>query len=364
MSAEDAFPITRAEIVALFMESMLFGAFTVLFTIAIWILLYREKVRGRSRTNRVLCATSTAMWLLSVAHLAIDVTRAIRGFAVGGQTVGGTEAFYARVNDLTDVAKNAVYLVMTLLADSFVSYRLYIVWNRAWWVLIIPVLLLIATTVAGFGVCIEIGLTKPGNPIFANNLQPWIRAFFALSLTTNLFATVLITGRIMWANRRVRDYRANGGATGSHWEVIETMIQSAAIYSAALIAVLGTYLANSNAQYVCLDSIQPLIGIVFTLIIIRVGLASTMNDSVRGGSGDGLPHHHRGAHRSAVPGQLQTIGGHTYPLQPVAINVSVSCVRDGDGEADADGVSFDAFGSDGKERHVVDDVESGKMSPE
>ena len=53
-------------------------------------------------------------------HLAIDVTRAIRGFAVGGQTVGGTEAFYARVNDPTDVAKNAVYLVMTLLADSFV----------------------------------------------------------------------------------------------------------------------------------------------------------------------------------------------------------------------------------------------------
>ena len=49
------------------MESMLFGAFTVLFTIAIWILLYREKVRGRSTTNRVLCATSTAMWLLSVA---------------------------------------------------------------------------------------------------------------------------------------------------------------------------------------------------------------------------------------------------------------------------------------------------------
>ena len=89
-----------------------------------------------------------------------------------------------------------------------------------------------------------------------------------------------------------------------------------------------------------------------------------MNDSVRGGSGDGLPHHHRGAHRSAVPGQLQTIGGHTYPLQPVAINVSVSRVRDGDGDADADGVSFDAFGSDGKERHVVDDVESGKMSPE
>ena len=71
---------------------------------------------------------------------------------------------------------------------------------------------------------------------------------------------VLIAARIMWSNRRVRRYRPKGvPVAGSHWEVIETMIQSAAIYSAALISLLGTYLANSNAQYVCLDTIQPLI---------------------------------------------------------------------------------------------------------
>ena len=63
----------------------------------------------------------------------------------------------------------------------------------------------------------------------------------------------------MWMNRRVRKYRTGGAAAGSHWEVIETMIQSAAIYSAALASLLGTYLAGSNAQYVVLDPLQPLI---------------------------------------------------------------------------------------------------------
>lgn len=63
----------------------------------------------------------------------------------------------------------------------------------------------------------------------------------------------------MWSNRRVRKYRASGAAAGSHWEVIETMIQSAAIYSAALASLLGTYLAGSNAQYICVDILQPLI---------------------------------------------------------------------------------------------------------
>ncbi|KAI8992748.1 hypothetical protein BD414DRAFT_482075 [Trametes punicea] len=340
MSDEETFPLARAELIALFMESMLFGAFTVLYAIAIWILLYREKLRGRSRLNRMLFGTSTVMWILSVAHLAIDVVRAIEGFVVWGQKPDGTNQFYARISDPTEVAKNVIYITMTLVADSFVTYRLFIVWNRNWLILVIPITLLIATAVAGYGACVEIGLAKEGNAIFADNLQPWIRSFFALSLTTNLLATILIAGRIMWSNRRVRQYRAGGAAAGSHWEVIETMIQSAAIYSAALASLLGTYLAGSNAQYVCLDILQPLIGVVFTLIIIRVGLGYTMNDSVSGGGNI--------SDRAAV----QTIGGHAYPLQPVAINVSVSRTHDR--------ASFEAY--DRKEPPVGSDIESGKAS--
>ncbi|KAH9900690.1 hypothetical protein C8Q73DRAFT_742550 [Cubamyces lactineus] len=346
MSDEEQFPLARAEIIALFMESMLFGAFTVLYSIAVWILLYREKVRGRSTTNRMLFVTSTVMWILAVAHLAIDVTRAVEGFVVWGKNPGGTDAFYGRISDPTEVAKNVLYITMTLVADSFVSYRLYVVWNRQWWILIVPTVLLLATAVAGYGACVEIGLAKEGNAIFAENLQPWIRAFFSLSLTTNLLATFLIAARIMWSNRRVRKYRASGAAAGSHWEVIETMIQSAAIYSAALASLLGTYLAGSNAQYICVDILQPLIGIVFTLIIIRVGLGFTMNDTVSGGG--------HGVSDRAGAAQLQTIGGHSYPLQPVAINVSVSRTHDR--------ASFEGY--DRKEPPVGSDIESGKAPSE
>ena len=70
---------------------------------------------------------------------------------------------------------------------------------------------------------------------------------------------MLIIGRIVWSNRNVRKYRAGYAAALTHWGVIETIVQSAAIYSAALASLLGTYVAGSNAQYVCLDSLQPLI---------------------------------------------------------------------------------------------------------
>ncbi|OJT12260.1 hypothetical protein TRAPUB_11194 [Trametes pubescens] len=350
MSAEETFPLARAELIALFLESMMFGAFTVLYAIAIWILLYREKVRGRSTLNRALFGTTTIMWLLSVAHLAIDVTRAIKGFVEWGGTPNGTNDFYGRISDPTFVAKNVVYITMTLVADFFVTYRLFVVWGRVWWILIGPCILLLATAVAGYGACVEIGLAQEGNAIFADNLQPWIRAFFSLSLTTNLLATLLIAARIMWSNRRVRKYRANGAAVGSHWEVVETMIQSAAVYSAALASLLGTYLAGSNAQYICVDILQPLIGVVFTLIIIRVGLGYTMNDSVSGGGAGGNI-----SDRAGPASHLQTIGGHAYPLQPVAINVSVSRTHDR--------ASFDGYDQKGP-RPDISDVESGKAPSE
>ena len=72
----------------------------------------------------------------------------------------------------------------------------------------------------------------------------------------------------MWSNYKVKRYRA-GYAALTYWGVIETIVQSAAIYSAALISLLSTYLAGSNAQYICLDSLQPLIVSPFALLAVR-----------------------------------------------------------------------------------------------
>ncbi|KAI0742276.1 hypothetical protein C8Q80DRAFT_1107918 [Daedaleopsis nitida] len=320
MSDAESFPLPRAELIALFLESLIFGAFSVLYAIAIWILLYREKARSKSFLNKMLFSTSTGMYLLSVAHLVLDVQRAVVGFVNEAGTPDGTLNFYSRLSNPTHVAKSVIFITMTLAGDSFVTYRLWIVWNRAWWIVILPVMLLISTAIAGYGACFQFTLISSAAAIFTSNLQPWITSFFVLSLTTNLSTTFLITARIMWSNRRLRKYRAGVAAT-SQWDVIETLIQSAAIYSAALVSLLGTYASGSNAQYVCLDALQPLIGVVFTLIIIRVGLGYTLNET----SGGQVSDRHHGGHGATAQ---HNISSNNYQLRPVAINVSVSREND------------------------------------
>ncbi len=58
----------------------------------------------------------------------------------------------------------------------------------------------------------------------------------------------------MWSNHKVQQYH-----TGARMSVLETIVQSAALYSTALICLLATYVSASNGQYVCLDTLQPII---------------------------------------------------------------------------------------------------------
>lgn len=128
----------------------------------------------------------------------------------------------------------------------------------------------------------------------------------------------------------------------SHWRVVEILVESAAIYSVALASLLGTYIAGSNAQYVCLAPLQPLVvrisssyppcsprtysaaqGVVFTLIIIRVGLGYTMDHATIG-----LRRADKHGLRS-----LTAQGKTTERSVAINVDVSVSRLRDADIES-------------------------------
>lgn len=325
--------MNTAQLLALFLEALFFGTFSVLYFIAVFILLLRSD--SITSTNRRLFYTATLMFILSIVHMAIDVRRAVEAFInFGDQESGGSNVFYSNIGERLGIAKDVVYITQTLVGDGFVTYRLYMVWDRNLYIVILPIMMLLATGVTGYGACYEEAVATG---IFGNNIRPWITAFFSTSLATNVIATILIAYRIWHSGRKVRRYRASG-LTNSHWPVIETVVQSAAIYSAALVALLGCYIANSFAQYTVLDAMTPLIGVVFTLIIIRVGLGYTGHST-----GDkGLP-------EARVPAQSQN----DYQLRPVAINVQVSRHHDRN--------SFDQYETGVKTKNDLDDESGGSV---
>ena len=83
------------------------------------------------------------VFLARLQHLAIDVQRADQGLVVHGNSPNGSTDFFNTLSNPTLVVKDVIYITQTLLGDAFVTYRLFMVWNRSWPIIVFPILLLL-----------------------------------------------------------------------------------------------------------------------------------------------------------------------------------------------------------------------------
>ncbi|KAF8506468.1 hypothetical protein JB92DRAFT_3145441 [Gautieria morchelliformis] len=289
-----------AVLVGLILQSFFYGVFQVLFIACVYVLLYNG--RTSERVNWHFLITAILMWILIGVNFALSWSRIMDGFIAlqpaFREDPGAIIAYFASLNQWKEVTRTGVYVALTAVADSLFIYRLYIVWGRSKLIVVLPILLLCGSITSGVGIEVVIGTTTSG--LFASSLAGWATSFFSISLVQNVITTFLIVYRIWRVNMNV----ARGLGNRSLWPVMAVILESGAIYSSTLLVLLAAYVSNSFVQYVALDMLVPIIGITFTLIIVRVGLG--LSQSPSGGR--------------VAPSTHPTMG--SFPLQKLNINVS------------------------------------------
>ncbi|KAJ8089410.1 hypothetical protein PM082_014658 [Marasmius tenuissimus] len=184
MSGTSGISLPEANFLALVLESLLYGAFCVLFVAAIWAIFTR-----RQEVNYKLLATLVTMWVLSTLHLILDVIRAKAAFVnVGEAGPNIALEYYGNLADPLQAAKTAVYVTLTLVGDGFMIYRCLVVWGR-WYMGFLPALMLCGTGVSGFGATYAFSQAAPGHDVFLPNIVPWVTSFIALTFSTNVVCT-------------------------------------------------------------------------------------------------------------------------------------------------------------------------------
>jgi len=131
-------------------------------------------------------------------------------------------------------------------------------------------------SVAGSGATYAFRHAAPGAQIFLSEIVPWATSFFSLTFGTNIICTFLIGSRILTIQRTLKGIKSGGSNTQS---ALITVAESAALYSATVLALLIAYLQDSNVQYILLDIVSPMIGITFSIIIVRVSLGVAAQNS-------------------------------------------------------------------------------------
>ncbi|KAJ3841632.1 hypothetical protein EV361DRAFT_622033 [Lentinula raphanica] len=259
-----AFGADESKLVSIFIQTLLYGAYTVVFALTIWILVWRHP-EGQS-INKLMLWTSIVMFTLATMHIGVNYARIFLAFITYRNAEGGPAAFFNILSNFTQVFGSAIYVAQTLVGDSVVLVRCYIVWGRQWYIVAFPMVLLLGSTASGIGILYSFAHIGDAQ-VFAVQLQDWIVSFFSLTLSTNVICTTLVAYRIWYVNRSIMNF------THHSWNpVMLLVIESGAIYSATLLSLLILYKTESWFQYVLLDAISPIVGLVFSMIIVRIGL--------------------------------------------------------------------------------------------
>ncbi|KAI0632006.1 hypothetical protein C8Q77DRAFT_893101 [Trametes polyzona] len=242
-----SFPSDEAKLVSIFVQTLLYGAYTIVFILTVWVLLVRQ------RTSTPI--QDPMLWISFVMRSSLSVkSPGVRHHTLtsspGLPRSSGAQCTYCK-------------------PSSEIASLCYLVWGGAR-LIAIPSVLLLGSTASGIGILYSFAKTVPDAEIFADKLQKWIVSFFSLTLATNIICTGLVALRIWWINRAIMKFTSR-----SYRPILFLVLESGAVYSVTLMALLILYKTGSWFQYVLLDAISPIVGLVFSMVIIRIGLGIT-----------------------------------------------------------------------------------------
>lgn len=211
-------------------------------------------------TYRYLIATFVLLTLFIVTRTVVDVESTIRAYSDPDDP--------GRRGDLSEIVlSNALTVTITILADVFLVYRVYIVWNFAWVIVLLPAILCMGE-IAG-GIYAVWGLASSGSgitPETSRHISRGWTLYLYFTLVTNLLCTLLIAVRIWWIRRRTKASRSTQDNTGL---LVTLVVESAAVFSAVLIPEIICTVYSFDARFIFINIIGPVVGVVFSYLIIR-----------------------------------------------------------------------------------------------
>ncbi|KAJ1306000.1 hypothetical protein OPQ81_010715 [Rhizoctonia solani] len=226
-----------------YMTAVLVGVWTETALWCIFFVLYLTCVRVlvRKRTLQTIqwipLCTASLLFILATFHLALQLRKVYEGLVLCANKPGGSDAYFTNLDHWLNIVADGVYVTMILSSCNH----------------------------------------TPSN---TRSLHGSLRLPCSLALhqaTTSWYST-------RGAACKVCDYNLSSFAYHELSTSVDirpylggltVVVESAAIYTTALVIYLVVYISRSNAQYILFCTLCPIIGIVPTLIIVRVGLGLT-----------------------------------------------------------------------------------------
>ncbi|KAJ7719956.1 hypothetical protein B0H16DRAFT_1218975, partial [Mycena metata] len=293
------FPITEAQIVGLFLESVFWGIYLVTFFLCLRSLLFKAnfELKWFSDLNWPMLLVTLIMCVFSTLDVAIGLMHNIQAFILY-KGPGGASQELSRISDWVNIIKTVDVLLQTTLGDGMLIFRCWMVYSKSWPVVVFSMLLWLGGSVCTVMIIRIEATLRSDTLITSDSLKPLILSFWILTIVQNILTTGLLVFRIWRVDQQNARfaYHTNSSSANKRQsklrQVMRVIIESGLMYTTIALITFITYIANSNSTYGVSDVEVQMVGITFNLIIIR-------------------------ADRRAVEGQTTKVASTTLPLQMI-----------------------------------------------
>ncbi|PBK81365.1 hypothetical protein ARMGADRAFT_782587 [Armillaria gallica] len=242
--------------VGAYLSTFLYGAYIVIAYHCSLVLYHRYKTK---RLHMYLLGTHIALFILITWRSTTTIARTLYG--VFHLTPDGTIDLYPW--STWSLVENVPWALTIIVADVFLIYRTYVVWMQKYLVIVLPLLLFAADVGAAIYLLFRIGTSTTTFVQLTNATT----IFAAMALAANIVCTALLSFCIWMVRRNISETRQGLDPLSG---VIALVVESAAVCTVLLIAQVITLGLRSPIHNVLFDIQAPIIGIVFSMIIIRV----------------------------------------------------------------------------------------------
>ncbi|KAK7061984.1 hypothetical protein R3P38DRAFT_2832715 [Favolaschia claudopus] len=213
--------------------------------------------------------------LLISARWVLDVIDTAHGFLNSRDP----ESYFAAPPRPRAIAELGLISASVLICDTMIIYRLWIVWNRSFVVVLVPMLALLGLLASGIGSTYQLAVTCPGESRFTEKIKQWIVQECVFNLVTNLYATGFIAYRICVTSSGLSDaanIRVNTRNALSRSTAI--VVESSVLLSVWIIIGIILFAIKSPFHWFALGTLGTISGISFMLINVRVALGWSQSD--------------------------------------------------------------------------------------
>ncbi|KAF7367636.1 hypothetical protein MSAN_00827200 [Mycena sanguinolenta] len=247
-------PGTKESYIGALLENIIYGLYLSVF-LEFCTLFYKSKIR--SGVHTYLLITSGLMFILITMRCIIDTYRCIAAF--------DNALDFGPPNSPLGILTNSCWLMVFSIADVFIIFRTFVVWDRRWLIIALPSMLCLANFIISVLSIVSYGELDRSNPgIWAS--VDWLTIVISLTLSTNVICT--------WSHF-VPDHA--DPPSGCLYD--RQYSSFPAIYTAVLVATMVVIRSQSFVFFVFIDCLSPLIGLVFSYIIIRVSRGTSYGES-------------------------------------------------------------------------------------